>query len=143
MSLAEAVGFRQIKNPCPIHQKGKTWSAGDSRRLRVEGGNNSLLQKSHYFCPEISVTAQNIIGKGWCFHLDACAAPGLWGQQTLQFSLSCWALVLDYIRKEAQLCLSSACDGKIQLLEAVCSIVTARLNSADIPQKNLRKILAA
>ena len=101
------------------------------------GGHNSLLQKSHWFCPETSVTAQNIVGKGWCFHLDACAAPGLWGHQTPQFALWRWALVLDYIRKEAQLCLSSGSDGKVQLSEAICSIVTACLNSAEISEKNL------
>lgn len=58
-------------------------------------------------------------------------------------SLCCWALALDYMGKEAQLHLSSGPGGKVQLSGAICRIVTACLNSAEISQKNLRQTLAA
>lgn len=44
-------------------------------------------------------------------------------------------MVLDSIRKEAQLCQSSGSDGNVPLPEAIFRVVTAHLNSVEISQK--------
>lgn len=74
-----------------------------------------IFRKVTGFVQNPSVTAQRIIDKGWCFHLDACAATCLWSHQIPWFFLWCWALVLDSISKEAQLCLSSGSDENVHL----------------------------